>query len=531
MSGIIVPRRKIWTRQPQRPGLIDWSSPAVAAPVSYVIDLPLAAMHSGPGSKPISSTTWGDIGVYGFARARKFNGSSQYLDTGLKTELSGLDVTVIYAGTYPESTLSRDHPIIGSWDGTSGWLLWFDKIDSIFGRTNTISATFAIGSTISRVVAPSAAGNGAPGTPCIIGLTRKAGVLILSINGVTAHVVTNAVAPNALPKTLRINDSGHTSINYGAQSCAYASVAMTGLSEADLNLTTRNPWGIFKRRARRTIIDLGASGGALNAAASGSDTASGSATLAAQVALAGVGVSVAGGSAQAGVAVPLSAAGITVAGGSANGTATVSITAAGLAHAAGQAGLSASVLLAAAGAAQASGNATLAAQLNALASGAAQASGSANLSGGAPGALSASGGDVASGSAVLSVSVQLQATGAGQAGGSANGTASAPGALSATGQANAGGFATWSALVTLTAAGFVQAMGAGSFTATIPLQAAGSAQASGVAQASLGGLVNRFALQAREKRLTEAAASVWRASLLETDVARLTRLVHEVKHV
>ena len=74
-------------------------------------------------------------------------------------------------------------------------------------------------------------------------------------------------------------------------------------------------------------------------------------------------------------------------------------------------------------------------------------------------------------------------------------------------------------------------MGAGSFKVDIPLAAAGTAQASGVAQASLGGLVNRFALQAREKRLTEAAASVLRVSLLETDVARLTRLVHEVKHV
>lgn len=242
---------------------------------------------------------------------------------------------------------------------------------------------------------------------------------------------------------------------------------------------SRNPWKILKERHRVTYIDLGAGGGTLNASATGGATASGAATLEAQIALAAVGIALAGGSAAASVAVPLSAAGIAVSGGSATGTATVQVSAAGLAQAAGQAGLAASVLLAAAAAAQSSGNASLAAQLAALASGAAEAGGAANLTGGAPGEISAAGGAQASGAAVLSVTVQLAATGAAQAAGSATGNASAPGQVSASGGAQSTGSATVSVTVQLTAAGFVQAMGAGQFSAVVPLAAFGHALAAG----------------------------------------------------
>ena len=272
------------------------------------------------------------------------------------------------------------------------------------------------------------------------------------------------------------------------------------------------------------------SGSSLSASATGSDTAVGSASLAAQVALAGIGVSTASGATGASVAVPLSAAGISVAGGNANGTATVTLSAAGLAQAAGTAGLSTTVLRSASGAALASGNATLAAQLNALANGAAQASGTANLTGGAPGALSANGGDVASGSAVLSVTVQLAASGADQASGSATGTAGAPGAISASGQAHAGGSATWSSLVTLTAAGFVQAMGAGFMAITVPLSAIGQAVTTGHATGSLLGLVKNYRLTSTIERLTPLSAKVARCTQLSTALARLTTLHHEVSH-
>lgn len=232
------------------------------------------------------------------------------------------------------------------------------------------------------------------------------------------------------------------------------------------------------------------SGSALSASASGADQASGSASLAAQVALAAIGVTVAGGNASVQASVPLSAAGLDTAGGSANASATVTISAAGLAQAAGQAGLSAQVLLAGAGAAQASGNAALAAQLNALAAGAAQAGGSANLTGGAPGALSAAGGDVTGGSAVLSVTVNIAAAGASQSGGSASITGNAPGQGAASGGAQSGGSGTISTTVQLTADGFVQAMGSGQWMLQVPLSADGRAIAGGAANLSTSAAVS-----------------------------------------
>lgn len=247
---------------------------------------------------------------------------------------------------------------------------------------------------------------------------------------------------------------------------------------------SENPWEVFERRVPGIYLPI-ATGVNLAGQASGSAVASGSASLAASVGLAGVGVALAGGSANASATVPISATGITVAHGSAGLTATVSISAAGLAQAAGQAGLSAAALLTGAGAAQAAGNATLAAALAAMAAGAAEASGSANLSGGAQGAISASGGAIADGAAALVVTVQLAATGAAEAGGTANLTGGAPGAVSASGGAVAGGTATLDASVLISAAGFVQAMGNGALWVSVRLSAAGQSLAGGTANLTL----------------------------------------------
>lgn len=254
-----------------------------------------------------------------------------------------------------------------------------------------------------------------------------------------------------------------------------------------------------------TVDELGSS---LAAQATGGAVASGSAVLDAQVAIAAVGVSVAGGNAVAGVTVPLSATGLSVAGGAAEANATVSISAAAIAQAAGAAGLSADVLLAGAAAAQASGNAELAVALAAMADGAA----------------------TASGAATLSVSVALQAVGGASAAGSADGSLSSGGAASAQGGANAGGWASWSALVSVTAAGFANAMGAGQLAIEVPLSALGGASASGNAVGTLLGATRNFRLEHAATRLTSLRCTAQASLQAETDVSRLTHLIHGVTH-
>ena len=292
-----------------------------------------------------------------------------------------------------------------------------------------------------------------------------------------------AIGTSLIPKTgIRFFGRYTDEDPYTNTNIAALFVHRRNMSAAEHAALFRSPWQIFKAPDSHIFVPVSAGGGStLNASASGGDVASGSASLSAQVALASVGVSTASGSAALAASVPLSAVGLSVASGSAAPSATVTISASGLAQAAGQAGLSASVLAQAAGAALASGNATLAAQLNALATGAAQAGGSANLSGGAAGSLSASGAAIAAGTAVLSVTVGLLAAGSALASGTATGSANAPGQVSATGGAAAGGAGVMSARVSITAAGFVQAMGQGAFSATVPLSAFGVVTASGYA--------------------------------------------------
>lgn len=337
------------------------------------------------------------------------------------------------------------------------------------------------------------------------------------------------------------------------------------LRKSEAAALSENPWQIFRPRRRITFFDYGAgSGSSLNATASGQAQASGAAQLAANVALAGIGVAVAGGQAAAAVAVPLAASGLAVSGGNADATATVTLSAAGLAAAAGQAGLSAAVLLAGAGAAQAAGNATLAAQLNALAAGAAQADGSANLTGGSQGQLAAQGGSSSSGQAALTITISLQAAGSAsssgtaaanvltqggmaadgksvasgtaaptvriaatadgqaQAGGLATGAIQGAGQITAIGNAQASGAATYTVTATLTAAGFVQAMGAARLAVEIPLAALGAASASGSAS------LTQVPDYVPAMPLSLNAAVTHRTILLST-AARTIKLNHEVR--
>lgn len=325
------------------------------------------------------------------------------------------------------------------------------------------------------------------------------------------------------PKTVRL---GAWSSNGWQFNGVYGSVAVIAgaITDDEAYQLVDNPWMLYEADSDALYFDLGAGGGtSQDLAASGAATATGAASPALNVALAGVGVSLASGSASiaasrplaasgassaSGTATPkidiaLSALGLTVAsgtaalssnasgslgaagsataGGSAAAVANVSISAAGLAQAAAQAGLAASVLLAGAGAAAASGNAALAVQLQALAQGAAQASGTAALQGSTAGQLSASGQATAGGTAALRLDVRLQAAGGAQAGGSGTLSAGDAATLAASGGAASSGSGALSAAISLTAAGFVQAMGAGYLVVQVSLAAAGAASAGGAA--------------------------------------------------
>ena len=287
-----------------------------------------------------------------------------------------------------------------------------------------------------------------------------------------------------------------------------------------------NPWQVFAPR-KRVIVFAADSGGDLSASASGAAQASGTATPALQVALAGIGIGAAGGSAADQVAIPLAAAGFAVSSGNATQVATVTLGAAGLAQAAASAGLSRSVLLQGAAAATASGNAALAAQLTLLASGAAQAGGTAAPSLSGAGQLAAGGAATAAGVAALALTVALQATGGAQAAGAANLGGGNNQALGGTGSAQSAGAATVQATIALTAAGFVQAMGAGQLVMQAPLAAFGAAQAAGQAALQVQGTLLPLAFVAGMPiRVATLACVPARAARLTAGVTRIGATPH-----
>jgi len=489
MANIIVPSRRIWTRQPQQAVEIDQAlnlRPVFAyVPGCGPVDLVNKTTLVTNGTPSISATS------RGLSLVSQANGVS-YSGLRVPETVSGSRSDRLYNKAAPPLTLltvslATGNGMLGlmrsngSGGPAFGCGAWYGSIGGGVGVFRTTGG-------IVELIPPE----------FFFDSRYIPVVTILSIGPTTSRLFSGPLGTRGIQKQTTSTPSGgfyyehgdiYRCLSVGGNFNSYAPNTLLA-AIFDLELTSdsladsliSNPWQIFRPQVRRSFFDMGAGGGStLNGSASGSDVASGSASLSAQVALASVGVSTASGSAALAASVPLSAVGLAVAAGSATPSATVTISAAGLAQAAGQAGLSASVLAQAAGAALASGNATLAAQLNALATGAAQAGGSANLSGGAAGSLSASGAAIAAGTAVLSVTVGLLAAGSALASGTATGSANAPGQVSATGGAAAGGSGVMSAQVSITAAGFVQAMGQGAFSATVPLSAFGAVTASGYA--------------------------------------------------
>lgn len=505
---MLIRRRQSWTRQPQQPLDVDWKNPIAAG---LVFDTNVAnGLFDSVGRKfgeALSTAIKPVGGPYGLELDFPGNQTNRSASFGNAfTALNGATSAAWEILVRFDSTSDTPH-FFSQWDSGLCWLLekngtgliWVAADDNSGNRRRWDAGSLFPAAGYYHILA---SWLGGPNKALVVNGIDKTSSLS-AVNS-AATVIGDNTGSDYLQLGMA---NGGVALNGGI---VFARIWNRGLSLDECMRRAANMWGIYRPEVRQVYFVAPA--GALDASASGGAQAGGSAALAANVALAAIGLAVAGGSAQASVDIPLFAAGITVAGGSANAAAMVTISAAGLAQAAGQAGLSANVLLAGAGAAQAAGNAALAAQLTALASGGAQAGGSANLQSGAQGSISASGADVAGGTAVIQVTVQIAASGAGQAGGSANLTGGAPGQISAVGGAQSAGAGTLSATVQITAAGFVQAMGAGVFSAQIPLAAFASAVAGGSAVLTLAGQMvqsfRRIAMQPRSRTVLKPSRNL-----------------------
>jgi hypothetical protein len=470
MANLLIPRREIWTQQPQVPVEIDWSNPISAGLLrSYDFgNLGRDATRNGAawwstGSTQPAITTAG--------RGLKVAASGQLSSNESVSGQISTGITLFLIAEKNAKILSASDFIFGATTELDAGDFNWGFYESV--STGNLSGFVKNASNVSVNVTGGT--NWLPDKgPQFWALTYGGGdnFVRLYLNGfeVGSAAQTGLIKQTAL--NARIAGWNVSSPTPGF-TVIRADIWNRNIGSDGVARLSKYPWQIFAPRETRLFVPVSAGGSTLNASASGNAQASGAASPAAQIALSAVGVSTASGTANATGSsnIPLSATGLAVSSGTANPTATITISAAGLAQAAGQAGLAADVLLAGAGAAQASGNATLAAQLNALASGSTQAAGTANLTGGAPGALSASGQAQATGSAALKITVALQASGSATAAGLAGLANNPPGALSANGLAQASASAPLSASISLSAAGFVQAMATGQLLVTLPLAA------------------------------------------------------------
>lgn len=436
MTNLLLPRREILTQQPTA-CRIAWDNPICRGLVVAVAGDNLRSNIALNSPMSVIGSTARTITRDGVC-ADFTSSLTQGVSVGTSAIFNPTEITLFSIYT-PKSSASSISQTL------------FARDDNSLGRAFTLDLHGSVGRGVRYYVA----GGGAAGTNELsenvsVSVGRRYVVVARQAGSAAALFVDNNLVGSSAAFTAKPSATGDTRIGMrtysGFNSPADGEIPLSlmwnrALSNAEVRSISQNPWQIFTPQGSRLFVPVSAGGSPLTAAASGGAVAGGSASLAAQVALAAVGVTVAGGSAAAAASIPLSATGFAVSSGTANAVATVTISAAGLA----------------------------------------QAAGTANLSGGAAGSISATGQAQASGSALLNITVTLSATGSSQSSGSANLSGGAPGQVSASGGAQAGGSAQIKATVSISAAGYAQAMASGQLSIQIPLSAFGGAISAGSA--------------------------------------------------
>lgn len=445
---LLIPRRQIWTQQPQTHTAIAPEYSALAPRLIVNYGGSPNDLVSGKSPVAINRSYAADSKGLGL---KGTSGVAQYASrlTGKYLTLVISVTPGVYAGMY-QMLFETEVATTARTEGSLMVLPYYDNVAAASGWWSvSLSPSDGVNYTYGIIKFPAPSAN-IPHTLVVRvdrNLTGPAKVLSVHVDGM-AQVLTPSGTNNTQGSNSNFN-ANNLYINQraggaipGAHNVHFVGVFGSLFSSEKAKSLSDNPWQILAPRETHIFVPVSAGGGStLNAAATGGAVAGGSASLAAQVALSGVGVSTADGSATAAVSIPLAAAGFAVSSGTASAVATVTVSAAGLA----------------------------------------QAAGTANLSGGAAGSIGATGQAQASGSALLNITVTLNATGSSQSSGSANLSGGAPGQVAASGGAQAGGSAQIKATVSISAAGYAQAMASGQLSIQIPLSAFGGAISAGSA--------------------------------------------------
>ena len=489
---ILIPRRRIWTQQPQQAAGIDWSNPLViAAKIKYVVVTGGCGLRTTTifqkSKALILPTRCGLVTPIGVSSLYTGGDASSLTGTAGFANNSRSMFALIHGGI---TASSYDYCRMTQ---ASGGQIEYNHGNITFS-VRTYSGTFT--------------------TPAVgkTGQLRVWGTWDQPNNVGTLYVPGNTPVTVGTTSTWDINNDLVGVFNGADQASLLLGFYCEGVVQKGvMDALSSNPWQIF--RAPDSRIWIPSSGGApagavLAGNAQGQATATGNLTL--QASLDAVALAVATASGNLTTFIPLAGAAVAI--GAANGSLTtgIKLSAAATASALASGSLVAQIKLNGAALAQAAASAglTSAILLAGIAQGHATASGTLAAD---PGSMAGNAQAQAVAVATLTTSIKLSGTAAAQAGVS--------------------GILTTN--ISLTAAALAQAIATG--TLAVPILLAGAAH--GVATAS-GNLTApdspatavHFRLSSSVRRLTKAVCMVQRLTQAKASAQRLTTINHEVQH-
>lgn len=240
MTGIIIPSRRVWTRQPQRLAVIDWSNP---------LALGIIAMQDARTGRDVIR-----------------GGGTLYNTASITSSVSEKGVGTNYNQNQIDFPVGPDLS-----SNTEGTILFLGALKS--GTWNV--ATINHGMSVRRYNSQLCFGHGSNvagyGVTAWTGISAFCGAWRGSTAASSAFLdgkkLTNSYSSSGDTAVFATSTLGgarvgdRSSSTYWASACLLSIRWSRALTDSELALVSANPWQIFKPRTRRTIIDLGASGG------------------------------------------------------------------------------------------------------------------------------------------------------------------------------------------------------------------------------------------------------------------------------
>ena len=263
----LIPRRQIWTQQPQGAVEIDWSNPLTRG-LTY-------ATADGAGGADSSITSLGSVPKIAdrWGKGDYFDGSSQKI---AKNSLVGrsldLTVCVLHKSTVlPPNGPTYSH-VLASTTGASaadyyGWILMLGN-----GTGFPQFRVYQSNSGTQDAECDATAGALNDGKPHLTIATvygGPGGAMSLDVDGKTVASSTHPSGLYSLTNNLAIGKARHDFWGGFEGSIGAVFVFDRVLSAKERSSLSANPWQIFKRPDSRIFVPVSAGGGSVNASASG----------------------------------------------------------------------------------------------------------------------------------------------------------------------------------------------------------------------------------------------------------------------